>query len=215
MKLFYQCQSLLILLFVSLITSAQTINNYQLLLKNGTFTPEKNVFSGGKSEINLRTAKGSKLFVVIQFEEIPTPAEREQLKNQGIELLDYIPNYAYTATITGKPVINTLARTKARSIIELTAEQKMHPSLSSGKFPAHAVKEEGTIDVWINYPRSFSFDEIKIGLKDENFKIHCGGPASIDGRCQKVSSHFLQLIISAASFLGIFKFCDSPNADWP
>ena len=47
------------------------------------------------------SGRGGKSFIVIQFESIPTEKEKQQLKQEGIELLDYIPNNAYTATVTG------------------------------------------------------------------------------------------------------------------
>src|SRR5687767_4294809 len=73
---------------------------YRLQLLNSTFVPEKNIAADKLTQLNRKTARVSgKSFAIIQFEGIPTTEEREQLKRSGIELIDYIPNYAYTATI--------------------------------------------------------------------------------------------------------------------
>lgn len=166
--LYFTCFAFILISFSGF---AQNGNDYHLLLKNGSFTPERNVLPN-TDEVNLRTSSfNSKSFVIIQFEKIPDEEERTQLKNAGITLLDYIPNYAYTATVTGSLNTKVLSANKARAVISLSAEQKMQPGLAHGKFPAHATKTTGTIDVWISFPRSFSFEEIQIGLKSENFTI--------------------------------------------
>jgi hypothetical protein len=143
---------------------SQGKKDYSIQLRSGSFVPEKNI---GTSGSNLRTnsESGQKSFVIIQFEAIPTAQERNELRAEGIELLEYIPNYAYTATITGRNEQRALARTKGRAIVELLPEQKMQTELANGRFPAYAVKVRGTIDVWVNYPASFSYEEVKTGLK--------------------------------------------------
>ncbi|MCE6988449.1 S8 family serine peptidase [Dyadobacter sp. CY323] len=141
------------------------------MLRSGAFTPEKNISAQLKGT-NLRTSDSAKKsFVIIQFEEIPGADERRQLKEEGIDLLEYIPNFAYTATITGNGSGNALARTKGRSVIELSPEQKMQPGLANGKIPAHAIKVGGNVDVWISYPRSFKYSEISENLKEKAFDL--------------------------------------------
>ncbi|MCF2516174.1 S8 family serine peptidase [Dyadobacter sp. CY351] len=155
----------------SLSVTAQNGKDFKVLLNSGSFTPEKNI-SANKQGANLRTAAdGSRTFVVIQFESIPNNAERDELKKQGIELLDYIPNNAYTATVAGNSDKSALARMHGRAIFELTPEQKMQPGLAKGRLPVHAVKLPGTVDVWINYPRSFTYHEISSQLKAKGFEI--------------------------------------------
>ncbi len=172
MKILYLHFTCIIFILNSFSGAAQSVNDYHLLLKNGSFTPERNILPDGSNGINLRTSSfNSKSFVIIQFEEIPDEEERRQLKNAGITLLDYIPNYAYTATITGSFNAKILSTNKARAVVSLSAEQKMQPILANGKFPAHAIKTAGTIDVWISFPGSFAFEEIQTGLKNENFTI--------------------------------------------
>ncbi|MEO6283769.1 MAG: S8 family serine peptidase [Dyadobacter sp.] len=162
-------QSIFLLLLCDAVVTAQ-VGDYKLLLRSGSFTPDKNISGNGKGA-TLRTSGIGKTFVVIQFEAIPTQEERSQLKKEGIELLDYIPNYAYTATIANQNSQNILARMKGRSIIELSPEQKMEPGLANGRIPVHAVKSPGTVNVWINYPRTFSFEEIRDGLRALNFEM--------------------------------------------
>ena len=53
----------------------------------------------------------------------------------------------------------------------MTPALKMEPSLSAGDFPAWAVKIPGTVDVWISFPKTFSFETINNELKAKNFDI--------------------------------------------
>ena len=147
------------LLLFSLSLAAQDDPRYNLLLKSGTIIPSSNITVDKLDEFN-RTASrtNGKTFAIIQFEQIPTAATKQQLKEQGIELLDYIPNNAYTVTITGSLNASLLTQVKVRSVIELSARQKMQPELAIGNFPAYAVKVAGTVDVWISFPKSFLFE---------------------------------------------------------
>src|SRR5204863_6754728 len=106
---------------------------YRLSLSGGSFIPSRNITSSWIDTINQKIFRPQgKSFVVIQFENIPTESERQQLRREGIELLDYIPNNAYTATVTGFLNITALSRVKTRAVLELTPEQKMQPTLAAG-----------------------------------------------------------------------------------
>ena len=91
-----------ICLLVSFSSLAQDDSRYSLLLKTGTITPPKNITEEKLNQFNRNAARtDEKTFAIIQFEQLPTENEKDQLKQAGIELLDYIPNNAYTVTITG------------------------------------------------------------------------------------------------------------------
>src|SRR5688572_9851501 len=150
----------------------QDDDRFRLSLKSGSFVPQKNIVESGISELNkkaLRTA--GKSYLIIQFENIPSENEKKQLRNEGIELLDYIPNNAYTATVTGSLNRTTLNRVKARAIVELGPEQKMESSLANGLYPTWAVKTAGTVDVWISFPKTFSYQQVSAEIKLRNFDI--------------------------------------------
>ncbi len=159
-------------LLVSFSSLAQDDSRYNLLLKSGAVLPAKNITTEGLSLFSDQAARAdNKTFAIIQFEEIPTSAERLQLSQSGIELLDYIPNNAYTVTISGSLNIDILNRVKARSVTELSAQQKMQPELALGNFPSWSVKVAGTVDVWISFPKTFSFETVKGELQEKGFEI--------------------------------------------
>ena len=168
-----------VLLLYSYAGSAQVVpsqredeNRYRLSLKSGSFIPSKNITDTSIARLNKQAMRpGGKSFVVIQFEKIPTETEKLVLKQEGIELLDYIPNNAFSATVTGTLNVQLLNRVRTRAIIELTPEQKMQPSLAAGIFPRWSVKTPGTLDVWISFPKAFSFETVSVEIKNRNFDI--------------------------------------------
>ncbi|MEO7394539.1 MAG: S8 family serine peptidase, partial [Chitinophagaceae bacterium] len=160
------------MLLFSLSLAGQNDSRYDLLLKSGSFTPQKNITADKLEQFNhVASRAAGKTFAVIQFENIPTGAEKKLLHDAGIELLEYVPNNAYTVTITGSLNTNLLTQVKARAIVELSAEQKMQPELAKGNFPSWAVTAAGTVDVWISFPKSFIYETITEELKNKNFDI--------------------------------------------
>src|SRR5688500_4297522 len=168
-----------ILLFFSYASFAQDApqkreddGRYRLSLKSGSFIPQKNIADARIDEVNRKAYRAEgKSFVIIQFESIPTQKEKDQLRQEGIELLDYVPNNAYTATVTSSLNSTTLNRMRARAIIELSPEQKIQPSLAKGVFPNWAVKAAGTVDVWVSFPKTFSYEMVSAEIKAKNFEI--------------------------------------------
>lgn len=157
---------------VAQVVPSQDNGRYRLSLKSGSFVPSKNIADTSINEINKKAFRAAgKSFIIIQFESIPTVQDKKQLIEQGIQLHDYIPNNAYTATITGNLNTATLKKAKARAIIELAPAQKMDPSLANGIFPHWAVKTFGTVDVWISFPKAFLYETISSGIKARNFDV--------------------------------------------
>lgn len=158
-------------LLVNFSSLAQDESRYMLQLQGGSFIPSKNITPEKINSIQPRSAGGLS-FLVLQFEQIPTQAERKQLSQAGIELLDYIPNYAYTATVTSSVDISVLQRVNARAIVDLAPVQKMQAGLATGNFPAHAIKVSGKVDVWISFPKTVSIEKAIQLLQAKNFEIN-------------------------------------------
>lgn len=74
----------ILFLFLSAVTvNAQNTRDYRLMLKNGSFTPEKNISINKNNNLNARlSSPGQKSFVIIQFETIPSTDEKAELKER-------------------------------------------------------------------------------------------------------------------------------------
>lgn len=146
--------------------------DYTLRLKSGVVTLQPNIKKVFVDSFNTRSARfQQKTFAILQFESIPTEAVKKFLSANGIELLEYIPNNAYTVSISGNPSYSVLEQAKARSVFQPSPEQKMDLRLASGVIPSSAVKVAGTVDVWISFPKTFSSQDVVNNLKQLNVDV--------------------------------------------
>ncbi|MCF2444117.1 S8 family serine peptidase [Dyadobacter sp. CY345] len=163
---------LLFCLTISFSARAQKPEPQELILKNGSFAPSNNIDPASLRALTRKLVPfKKKVFVIIQFDQIPSASQREQLQKDGIELLDYVPNNAYTATVAGSLDDKVLRKSGARSVISPTPKQKLQVSLANGTVPEHAKSIDGFIDVWVSFLKSFTADEIIGALKEGGYQI--------------------------------------------
>lgn len=143
-----------------------------ILLKSGELHLPENVSKPFLDSFNARLPRYlQKGYALLQFSEIPSAAVKARLAQQGIELLEYVPNYSYTASIKGdlKPAVLEAAR--VRAVLALSPQQKMHAALPKGTVPHWAVKVPGSADVWIQFAKSFTAQQVLAALKEKNIEV--------------------------------------------
>lgn len=173
MRIFTFCCLLFFSFFIAFNSHSQNDKGGgRLLLKNGIVDKHTILSENNVRKINQKVlSRERRSLVVIQFENLPSEEEKRRLKEDGIQLLDYIPDRAYSAMITREVSLTALRKFKTRTVLELKAEQKMSLDLVAGSFPVHAIKEHGSLDVWISYPRSLSYPEVLSELVSNNYKV--------------------------------------------
>jgi hypothetical protein len=140
----------LLLLFLPFSLMAQKTQDYNILLHSGKFTPAANLANlSKKSAVFEKSSFLDQHYLVIQFSQLPNEQEKDQLMNDGIQLIDYIPNNAFTAVLTANFHLEGLRKTPARSIFRLEGYHKTIPALYNGNFPTHAKKVPGTVDLTV------------------------------------------------------------------
>jgi hypothetical protein len=154
---------------------SQQDSTHRLFLKSGVVVPQKNIDASFVNQFNQKQEIAGQRFVIIQFEHLPGDAQKQVLKLAGIELLDYIPDNAYTASITKNIKKEILDAANARAFVELLPQQKMLPALAAGILPPWAVKVPGTVDVWISFPKTLPFETVSNELKKRNLEIISSG----------------------------------------
>lgn len=144
----------LVLLFLSLAfaTRAQKSgDNYELLLKNGAQSVLSNINEFSK-EYNSRYVDQfeGRLYLVLQFQEIPGEDAKRTMKQAGIELLSYLPQNAYYASLPADLDPVRLQESGVRAVLRPDAAFKFAPSLYSAKFPQHATLGN-TIELYVTF----------------------------------------------------------------
>ncbi|MCF2487340.1 S8 family serine peptidase [Dyadobacter sp. CY347] len=159
-----------VMVLLNSIVYAQNGSNPKLHLRNGTIVPPANL-SETLTSASFRKSSPTRRVVIIQFNNIPDKQAVDRLNKAGIDLLDYVPENAYTAMVSGTLDANVLLLADARSVVELTAADKIHPDLLRANPPAHAVTVAGKIDVVINFPSAISGEDVEQELESNNIEV--------------------------------------------
>ncbi|HEX6849654.1 MAG TPA: S8 family serine peptidase, partial [Chitinophagaceae bacterium] len=187
----------ILLCLFSLVSFSQKDERFALQLRGGKIFTEKNITSELVRAFTERLQKvNGKSFAVLQFEQLPSEAKKQELAAAGVQLLDYISGNAYTICITKSVDHTVLQNAGARSIFELSPEQKMHPAMAKGIYPSWAIRTPGMLDVWISFPKTISFEEVKNLLRSKTIEItstkysmyHVVGLRIIRNRLNEVAS---------------------------
>ena len=126
------------LLFIFSFIINQTIinaqNDYRILLKTGTFTPEENIQQNNIEIISLEQNFKS-VYRLIQFYDIPTSEEKNKLTALGIELYGYLPHKTFLSKIPVDINLLLLKNHNIRSIYNLKSSQKIDTKLKQQELP--------------------------------------------------------------------------------
>jgi len=201
------------LLLITANSFSQKDSSYKVLLRSGPYTPQKNISADFVDKFNKSIHRvNGKSFAVFQFEQIPTSSEKQQLAAAGIDLMEYLPDRAYSVSIRGNLDQDLLQRLKIRAIVQLTPEQKMHPAMAKRIYPSWAVKTPGMIDVWVSFPKTISYEEIKQLLQEKNIEITSNDYKDFHVIGLKIP---IQRINELASFVFIEYVEPAPHEDQP
>ena len=161
----------ILLCLFSIFSFSQRDTSSALQLRSGKVFTEKNITQENVKSFTEQLQKiNGKSFAVLQFEQLPSESSKQELAASGIQLLEYISGNAYTICITKNIDHTILQKVGARSILELSPSQKMHPTMAKGIFPSWAIKTPGMVDVWISFPKTLSLEELQKLLSERNFQ---------------------------------------------
>jgi len=167
--------SLFLLASICFFSSAYAQNSndkYAIHFKTGTTVPEANVseYLDTYSEADENIYQ-NQFFKITQFSDIPGEAERTALKNAGVTLLDYLPQHAYFASFDIDFNADELNGTGIRSIVDVTTDYKLAPSLYESNYPDHAFLEDGTICLLVSYYPNLDPDQTVAALMSEGYPV--------------------------------------------
>ena len=92
------------------------------------------------NQLSKKEIFGQRFYRFIQFKSIPTPAEKQQLDAAGIQLLEYIPNNVYVASIPMNINFNRFADWNIRSIHPIDYTYKIGKRLENEDYPDWAME---------------------------------------------------------------------------
>ena len=202
-------KSTVLVLFPSLLF-AQQKDHYRILLHSGNFTPVANAQKiSSSTDVLTKSLFDGKHYATIQFYSLPNESQKKQLRSAGIELIDYIPNMAYTVAINKGVTASKLRSLNVRSIFKFTPTQKTVPALLAGKFPAHAVKTPGFVDVNVITYEKLSYQKIQAAFAALKTTVLEDAPTFRRFTVRLPQSKVKQLV--ALAFVQWVEFIDPPN----
>ncbi len=171
-QFFTKVKKIFLLFLLPTIVLAQQTPDYNVVLQSGKFVPVENVNTVSKKAqaFSKSLFKGTH-YVVLQFNALPNEKQKAALKSANINLIDYLPNLAYTATIPASADVAALKDFNIRSVFQLASLQKTTQDVWSKKVPLYAVKQKGYADVSILLYENLSADKIMASLKNLNATI--------------------------------------------
>jgi PKD repeat protein len=154
---------------------AQTPGTPKLLLAGSTPAPPANFAAwqaAGATE-QLRSAEvwQGKYYRVIQFAQLPTAEQHRALKALGVQLLDYLPQNAYSAALPAGLDRARLAGFGIRSVVTLLPEWKYTGALALGQTPGHALRPDGKVAVVLGYHPTIQPAEAAASLTTAGYQI--------------------------------------------
>ena len=127
-------KTIFIIFFLACLTGPSNgqdrLMDYSLLLRTGTLSLPQNSRSYLPAEdFERKELIGGKYYRILQFNEIPSPQERAKIAAAGLELLDYLPHYAYLTALPADLKPQQLEKLGVRSIVKLDWTNKIAPNL--------------------------------------------------------------------------------------
>ncbi|MFQ5499798.1 MAG: S8 family serine peptidase [Candidatus Zixiibacteriota bacterium] len=104
------------------VTAFSAERDYSVRFRTGTLKPPP---LHSTAVISMRSASLKDKHAVIQFKNPVTGAERSRMKSEGIELISYLPNYAYTAKIHSSIDSSLVSAYRIRWFDSIKPEQKL------------------------------------------------------------------------------------------
>ncbi len=135
-----------ILLIYQINFSVAQNEDYTLFLSQG---PE-NINAKNYSGLPNGKAPSKNSYKIVQFTKIPNEKEKLVLAQNGIVLLDYVPNYAFFAEIKSNANVTNLALWNIRAILNIDKKYRLAPNLFLGEYPDWAVNGD-KISVILNF----------------------------------------------------------------
>ena len=143
------------LILVLLFASAAWAESAPILLKSRTIDPGDRAVAW----LNLNDFTGR--HALVQFEETPNAAARDDLAAMGLHLLVPVPHHAYLAYIEPRDWAQVKAPTTMRFLADLEPEDKLHHLLLNGDIEEYALTDDGRLDLLVRFFVDVSADEME------------------------------------------------------
>lgn len=141
---------------------------YELILKSGTSVPTELNKSSILKDVYQNAQKDG--YAIVQFFNVPNPSEKNLLRQNGIELLEYLPLNAYLA-YSFAPSEETVESLNIRAIVAFDQVKKSNPELYADLFPNYIIREGNKIALMVDKQINKTISELESDLVNAGAQI--------------------------------------------
>jgi hypothetical protein len=140
---------------------------YEIRFQSGTFLPDS-----GHLAIPVEAAASppERVHALVQIQDYLQPGQREALAAAGVELLNYLPDRAYVASVQKSADLVRLPALRVRYLGPLTVEQKTHPRVTFGRFGKWSEYSQGRHVLAVDIMPDVPLDEAAMGIEKLGFE---------------------------------------------
>ena len=188
---------LTVVLIPATIVSAQfpSEKDYTLYLKNGSFTPSTKTGFSALQEPSKNELFNHRYYRVVQFYDIPGNTIQEELKQLGVELIGYMPQYAYYVAISEDVDLELLQNYNVRSVISIDQRFKLDSELFKTGGLKNTCKTKEEVDLLIKPFNNVALSAAKKALVSNKIKILEDEENAIGGIAIRISVNKLDKVI--------------------
>jgi subtilisin family serine protease len=129
--------------------AAQPPEEQEIHLKSRRFSPPSGIDPGLQAK--LATTNRDRVHVLIQLPGIPDVAKRQRLRAAGVQLLDYIPNNAWFASVPANPGALQRLQSEVRWFGPIEPADKIASGIQQQGVGPWARQPDGTVDLWVSF----------------------------------------------------------------
>lgn len=110
-------------------------------------------------------------YFIIQFNATPDLKMQNQLKNAGVLLMDYLPDFAYYAACKTGFDQNFFKNKNVFAIVPVNGSLKMAPALVSKEYPTHALRKNNSIELTLKLYSNVNASDPANLLSTKNIEV--------------------------------------------
>ncbi len=107
---------------------------------------------------------------LVQFQTLPMPDDKVEMKQKGMGFMDYIPSNAFVMSFQKGFDFTFLSKYKVKTVMILRGSDKMSNGLREGNFPDFAQKTFGKYDLIVQPYANVTLEQAAIDLQKRGFE---------------------------------------------
>ncbi len=145
--------------------------DFKLYLRSGEFTPLKGSIDAALTDVSASETYGGRIYRVLQFNEVPNEQARIMLSQAQVVLTEYIPTYAWIASMPAGINPALLLNSGVRAVIKLSAEQKLTADLLSTDLPIWAMRGSNMIELQVSLQKDIPVTTAIRVIQDLGYEV--------------------------------------------